>query len=232
MRLPDEYLDQARIRANRFVAQWTGTSGSLAADVRRLLHEREAILHELELARSPAKPLIIGLAGYAGSGKNTAADALGGAVIGFADPMYAALSAMLGIPETTLRARATKELPTACGMSPRDLLRTLGTEWGRQLVREDLWVWRARQRIDEAAAAGHRVIAICDVRFPNEAEFVRGLGGEVWWIDRPTVMPGCHASDRSLVAGDCDRVIVNDGSVELLGWRVVKALQTLGRQSA
>ena len=33
MRLPDDYIDQARLRANRYMAQWTGTTGSLAADV-------------------------------------------------------------------------------------------------------------------------------------------------------------------------------------------------------
>lgn len=224
--LPDSYIDEARARANRFSAQWTGTSGSLAADVRRLLYEREALLADLEQARRPpCRPVVVGFAGYAGSGKNCAAEALGGVVIGFADPLYAALAAMLGVPESQLRARGTKELPLACGTSPRDLLRTLGTEWGRQLVREDLWVWRARQRIEEAAAVGVPVVAICDVRFPNETAFVRSLGGQVWWVDRPGVEAGGHASDRALAAGDCDRVIANAGSLEQLRWAVQEAMR-------
>jgi hypothetical protein len=38
--LDDEYLEDARRRAYRFQGQWCGTSGSLAADVARLLKER------------------------------------------------------------------------------------------------------------------------------------------------------------------------------------------------
>lgn len=225
MRLPDTYIDEARMRANRYMAQWTGTTGSLAADVRRLLHEREALVHELEQRRQPVRPRVIGLAGYAGSGKNAAADATGGLVIGFADPLYAGLAAMLGVPEDTLKARATKELPMACGKSPRDLLRTLGTEWGRELVRPDLWVWRARQRIEAAGRAGHRLVVVCDVRFPNEAAFLRDeLGGEVWWVDRPGVEPGGHVSDNSIRPLDCDRVIGNGGSLDDLRMAVAAAL--------
>lgn len=228
-RLPDDYIDAARMRANQFAAQWTGTSGSLAADVRRLLWEREALVHELEQAKKPADPTVIGLAGHAGSGKNAAAEALGGVVLGFADPLYAALAAMLGVPESQLRARATKELPMACGKSPRDLLRTLGTEWGRELVRQDLWVWRARQRIAEAAKAGATVVAVCDVRFPNEAAFIREeLGGKVWWIERPGVAAGGHASDVSIKAEDCDRIIQNVGSLDHLRWAVQIAAREAG----
>jgi hypothetical protein len=39
--LTDEYLADARQRAYRYQGQWTGTAGSLAADVARLLLERK-----------------------------------------------------------------------------------------------------------------------------------------------------------------------------------------------
>jgi hypothetical protein len=39
--LSDEYLAEARQRAYRYQGQWTGTAGSLAADVARLLIERK-----------------------------------------------------------------------------------------------------------------------------------------------------------------------------------------------
>ena len=41
--LTDEYLEDCRQRANRYMGQWTGTSGSLAADVRRLLWELDRV---------------------------------------------------------------------------------------------------------------------------------------------------------------------------------------------
>ena len=49
--LTDEYIAEARQRAYRFQGQWCGTSGSLAADVARLLIERkkmQGFITELE----------------------------------------------------------------------------------------------------------------------------------------------------------------------------------------
>jgi hypothetical protein len=49
--LSDEYIAEARQRAYRFQGQWCGTSGSLAADVARLLIERkkmQGIITDLE----------------------------------------------------------------------------------------------------------------------------------------------------------------------------------------
>lgn len=217
MILPDDYLDAARERANRHMGSWTGTAGALGADVRRLLHERETMVAELERSRRPEPPRVIGFAGYAGCGKNAAAEALGGVVIGFADPLYAALAALLAVPEDVLRARDTKEIPMAVGKSPRDLLRSLGTEWGRECVRPDLWIWRARQRIQAAHRAGAPLVAICDVRFANEVNFIRHeLNGQVWWVERPGLECGDHVSDRSVRPLDCERVIKNDGTLDEL----------------
>jgi hypothetical protein len=44
VRLTDEYIAEARRRAYRFQGQWTGTSGALAADVARVLKEREQMM--------------------------------------------------------------------------------------------------------------------------------------------------------------------------------------------
>jgi hypothetical protein len=221
-RLPDEYIDAARMRANRFAACWDqGTSGSLAADVRRLLLERESMMLEIEQLRRPTPPRVVGFAGYAGAGKNAAAEAITSTVLGFADPLYAGLATMLGCDESALRDRATKELPLPLGRSPRHLLQTLGTEWGRELVRGDLWIWRARERFHEAARLGAEVVAFSDVRFANELAFIRQeLGGQVWWVERPGVVGGSHASEHSLTADQCDRVISNVGSRDQLTWAV------------
>lgn len=224
-RLPDDYIEAARLRANRHMACWdAGTSGSLAADVRRLLLERESLMAEIEQLRRPTPPRVVGFAGYAGAGKSLAAEALGGISLGFADPLYAGLAVMLGVGESALRERATKELPLPVGRSPRHLLQTLGTEWGRELVRSDLWIYRARQRVAEAARLGASVIAFSDVRFPNEAQFIRQeLGGQVWWISRPGLVGGGHVSEHSLTADQADRVIANDGSRDQLTWAVQAA---------
>lgn len=170
---------------------------------------------ETEVISPTAGPRIIGLAGPAGCGKNLVASMVPDAVvIQLADPIYAALSAMLGIPDTVLRQRATKERPIDwLGKSPRQMLQTLGTDWGRTLVAEDIWLRIARRRIEELAASGVSTVVIADVRFDNEARMVQEMGGEVWGVDRgPTAGVSPHVSEAGLSPGMVDRVIDNTGT--------------------
>lgn len=46
-RLTDEYLEEVRLRKNRYMGQWCGSEGSIAADCHRLLQERETLLKEI-----------------------------------------------------------------------------------------------------------------------------------------------------------------------------------------
>lgn len=48
-RLPESYLIKAERRARRFAGAYTGTAGSLAADVLRLLKEREKLMSEITM---------------------------------------------------------------------------------------------------------------------------------------------------------------------------------------
>lgn len=50
--LTREYLEDCRKRANRYMGQWTGSCGSLAADVRRLMWELERVQGELAVLRA------------------------------------------------------------------------------------------------------------------------------------------------------------------------------------
>ena len=113
--------------------------------------------------------MIIGLCGLAGSGKDEVSAILsrrhGFAAISFAGPIYLAVSEITGMPPAKLKDRGLKEQPIPwLGKSPRELLQTLGTEWGRGMVREDIWVRIAMWRASE-----HEHVAITDVRFANEA---------------------------------------------------------------
>lgn len=166
---------------------------------------------------------IIGFTGPAGAGKDLAASMIpGGHRIAFADPLYQGLAAMLGVPEGVLRDRSAKERPLAgFGASPRQLLQTLGTEWGRQMICPDIWLRVAFWRWEQAAAAGLGVIVVPDVRFANEARQIRSEGGEVWMIHRPGVEPvAAHESEAGLPLRLIDRLVVNDGTVDQLRERV------------
>ena len=59
--LTDEYLAEARQRAYRYQGQWTGTEGSLAADVARLLIERkkmQGFITELETTNAQLRAAV------------------------------------------------------------------------------------------------------------------------------------------------------------------------------
>jgi hypothetical protein len=99
------------------------------------------------------------------------------------------------------------------GVSTRHLLQTLGTEWGRTCIAPDMWlrVWQARIK-------RHEYVVVDDVRFENEAELIRSLGGEMWKITRKgMVNTHTHASEGSLDDWPhFARYIENDGTLEQL----------------
>ena len=214
--ITDDELDamNRRIQAAGSANCWTGTAGSIAADARRLVNA----------LRAP-RPRLIGFTGPAGCGKDLAASFLEARRVGFADPLYRGLATMLGVPEERLRDRAMKERPiVGFDVSPRRLLQTLGTEWGRRCVAEDLWVDMARRQWCRFRALGETVV-VPDVRFANEAEAIRADGGEVWMIHRPSVaaiLP--HVSEAGLPLRLIDRLVVNDGTVDQLRERVRETL--------
>lgn len=266
--LPADYLADARKRAYRFTGQWTGTSGALAADVVRLLKERESLMERIEqidaagggesisippvgeaacdldsewagvkqrfddmhnrIRECGRRFRVIGLAGRAGSGKSTVAGMIPGAVVlQLADPLYAALSSMLGVPESLLRSPAHKEreLP-GLGKSPRQMLQTLGTEWGRELVGPSIWIGALERRISVLREQGVGIVAVADVRFENEANAIRQMtGGEIWRVHRlGQATASAHSSEAGVNLLPGEKEIQNYGNLDALRARVHDAL--------
>jgi len=85
--------------------------------------------------------------------------------------------------------------------SVRYMLRTLGTEWGRDCIDSDLWLilWKAKKEILHKAYGDNARIVIDDVRCRNEAEFITSLGGELWKVERTNLIKDIsHKSEDGL----------------------------------
>lgn len=71
------------------------------------------------------------------------------------------------------------------------------------------------------------VVCVTDVRYPNEAERIRRLGGLVVHVQRPGVESDGHISEQPLPASLIDVRLVNDGTLEDLRDAVEDALTSL-----
>lgn len=124
--------------------------------------------------------MIIGFTGEMGSGKSTAIDMLRDIAtpntvraVKFAAPLYAAQEYLYTLISSVYERPASF-------VKDRRLLQWLGTDWGRETVSETLWVdlWKKKAR-ELSFEYPKSVIVSDDVRFNDEAQAVKSLGGYV-----------------------------------------------------
>lgn len=134
---------------------------------------------------------LIALNGAKTVGKTTIAKAIAAlsddvVILSFAQPIRDMLST-LGVSDYHLN-KAKEEPVHGLNASARDMLCTLGTDWGRQMVHSDIWLWAMGKAIDKAYKKAkrkrHTVIIIDDCRFPNEAAWVSKQGGYIVQLKR------------------------------------------------
>lgn len=155
---------------------------------------------------------LIGFCGPAGAGKSAAAGRLvrhhGFTRVRFAGPLKRMMWA-LGLDGRHTDG-ALKEIPCDLlgGRTPRFAMQTLGTEWGRDIIAQDVWLraWASAVRV-----AGEPVV-VDDVRFANEAAAVRQAGGRLIRITGRGGISGGHVSE--LQDFEVDHTIENAGSFD------------------
>ena len=132
--------------------------------------------------------MIIGLVGFAGSGKGTVGDVLADKYsfkkYAFADTLKDTVSTMFGwrrelLEGDTDESREFREKVDPFwsarfdeDVTPRMILQKMGTEATRKVFHEDFWVHALAKRIEN-----EKNVVITDVRFPNEVKFIRDSGG-------------------------------------------------------
>ena len=166
-------------------------------------------------------PTMIGLAGPQGSGKNTCGEILaqsyGYVQMAFADPVRAGLYALNPLVELdngivarlqTIVDQIGWDSAKRNSINIRGLMQRFGTEAGRDLHGYNCWVNIAARRSE----IGHCVFT--DVRFPNEADFIRSCGGIIVYVGRDDVPEQVknHKSEDYSVQEDADFIIWNNGT--------------------
>jgi hypothetical protein len=164
---------------------------------------------------------IIAFTGLAQSGKTTAANAfisIGYDRMSFAEPLKAMVQCLTPCVDKDARP------PSLCGKSLREVYQTLGTDWGRKMVGEDIWILAGRARIemllDDVESDIIRGIVIDDIRFDNEADLVRKMGGMVIEITRSSVPQMEHASEAGISRDLIDYTFANEGDILTLQHQV------------
>ncbi len=167
------------------------------------------------------KPLLIGLSGLARVGKDTAAQHLvnhhGFQSYAFADPLRDGLMHILNLSPCDFEGEQKEQALPWLGRSPRELMQSLGTEWGRKSVHPELWLLLAAQNLDLLARTHDtaRGFVVSDIRFENEAEFIRRRGGVVVHISRDSAAPvNAHASEAGVQVRLGDIELFNDDTIE------------------
>ena len=160
--------------------------------------------------------LVIGIAGPKYSGKDTVANWIvdcGGLLrkASFATPIKKMLSVGLGLTHEQLYGDQKEIVDPRYGRTPRDIMQTLGTEWGRRMVCDDVWL-KALFVVLQREGSGGAVVA--DVRFNNEADLIREKGGWIIHIEgRDLKTEGSdHASEAGVKWRLGDMMLDNSGT--------------------
>lgn len=164
--------------------------------------------------------MIYGLVGYAGAGKSTIAreaikrnDSV--KILSLSQPIVDMLIA-LGVSDKIVydKARWNEPLYGMGGKTCRYLAQTLGTEWGRKHVADDLWINIGIQRCRNLITNSRTVttVIIESVRFPNEADEIMRNGGKLIAVHREGLTPDvtCESEQHIvLLQASCDHHIYN-----------------------
>ena len=141
--------------------------------------------------------MIIGICGFIGSGKDTAADYLvnshGFRRESFANSLKDAVAAVFNWDREMLEGRTKQSREwreqvdpwwsnrlNMPNLTPRWILQYWGTDMLRRTFHDDIWIAALENKLRNSQDN----IVISDCRFPNEIDAIRRQGGKIIWIKR------------------------------------------------
>ena len=141
--------------------------------------------------------MIIGICGFIGAGKDTAADYLVNfheyRRESFANTLKDAVAAVFGWDRIMLEGRTKEarewreqvdpwwaERLNMPHLTPRWILQYWGTEVCRQGFHDDMWIASLENKLRKTRDN----VVISDCRFPNEIAAIKAQGGKIIWVQR------------------------------------------------
>lgn len=180
---------------------------------------------------------ILGIAGGIGVGKDTIAEYIakkyGLRTRAFADDLKNWVAGLFGWGYEHMYGDLKGVVDPKWNISPRKALQILGTEGCRALC-NDIWLIKMQDWIDHFLPPTDGLI-ITDIRFENEASFVRNLGGNVIHVTGPSRGSAIasqsdkrHASEQRLIVEKGDFEISNRGALAETFKNIDEMLEDLG----
>jgi len=171
--------------------------------------------------------MIIGICGKKGHGK----DAIGKVLVDelrfkreyFAKPLKDALKVLLNMSDDQVHGHLREVLDVRYNITPRQALQTLGTEWGRNYIHQDIWAMTCIERMRSLSESNW---VVTDLRFLNEERLLREGGSHIIKVIRPESKKGSFTEHQSEIEIDnikADITIVNDGTLDQLNATVIQA---------
>lgn len=206
--------------------------------------------------------MLLGLTGVAHSGKSTVADYLsreyGFKQYYFSEGVKLALYRMNPLISYNIRqgyygqniSQYLKEMVDDLGWDEskkvpmvRELLQRMGTEAGRDIHGEDVWVnrtfdqmfkdceweWKHQDGINTRHAVSD--IVIPDVRFDNEASRIKNHGGVIIKVDRELEPVNGHSSESGVNSTLIDVTFRNIGNFDEVGKGIDGLLEYIGYEN-
>lgn len=125
----------------------------------------------------------------------------------------------------------------------RELLQRMGTEAGRDVHGQDVWVdrtfnqmfkecgWDWKFEHDQLTKHATSDIVIPDLRFDNEAERIKHHGGVVIRVDRGKKPVNGHSSEKGIDATLIDVTLYNTGTLEEIKQGIDRTLEYIGYEN-
>jgi hypothetical protein len=168
--------------------------------------------------------MILGMLGQKWVGKDTAADLICREKpqfikVSLAEPMKRAVMVIFDWTDEHVNGSLKEVIDPFWGISPRQALTSLGTEWAQKTLCEmfpqfatttgrKLWVKSLLRKYEG------KDIVIADIRFQHEVDAIREIGGKIIKIERPELVnTDTHESEQAWKIFNYDALIVNDASL-------------------